>query len=317
MQLVKGVVKLVRPAQWAKNILVLAGLVFSQSLGNAVYVGRAALALAIFCLLSASGYALNDLWDLEQDRRHPEKCKRPLPSGMIPPWVAVVVCIVTLVVGLGLALWLGRPWEARPWPGELPAPPPWLFFSLSLAYVALTFGYTVWLKHVVLLDLFAIAGCFVLRAAAGAAALPVEMSSWLFGCTLLLALFLAAGRRRAEIQLLKEDAVHHRRVIAEYTPKLLDQIIAIVTSATLISYVLYTMWPATVQRFGTENLKYTVPFVLYGLFRYLYRIYRHEEGGQPEATLFKDLPLIIDIVVYILAVLAIIYVQRHTSIRLP
>lgn len=303
----RGIIQLIRPLQWAKNVLVLAGVVFSLNLTRPVMLGRALVAFVCFCLLSAAGYAFNDLKDMEGDRRHPDKSNRPLPSGAISRATAVVVCVVTLVAGLVLALWLGGPW----------APNPWVFLILAVSYVVLTFAYSLYLKHVVIVDLLCIAGCFVLRAGAGAAALPVYMSSWLFACTLLLALFVAAGRRRAELVLLQEDAVNHRRVSAEYTPQLLDQIIAIVTGATLISYVLYTMWDSTVERFGSDNLKYTVPFVLYGLFRYLYRIYRHEEGGQPEATLFRDVPMLVNLALYAISVLVIIYLNRHMSIHLP
>jgi len=301
MQVIRDIISLLRPAQWAKNVIVLAGLIFSKSLGHPQSVRRAGLAFAIFCLLSAAGYAFNDLWDLEQDRRHPEKCKRPLASGRLAPWLAVLACVATLLAGFALAGWLA--WMVGGRDG-------WAFLAIAAGYVAVTFAYTAYLKHVVILDVMAIAGCFLLRAAGGAAALPVFMSSWLFACTLLLALFIAVGKRRAELQLLKDDAVNHRRVIAEYPPKLLDQMIAIVTGATLISYVLYTMWPDTVERFGSDNLKYTVPFVLYGAFRYLYLIYRHDEGGQPELSLFGDAPMLINLALYAVAVFAIVYLPK-------
>jgi len=291
MKLLKGLVRTLRPAQWVKNVILFAGLVFSQNFTNPELVVRASIAFVIFCMLSGSTYAFNDLWDLEQDKKHPVKCKRPLPSGMISPNAAVALWLVMMVLGLGIA-WLKLGW---------------FFGVLALGYVVLTLSYTMYIKHVEILDLLAVSGGFVIRAGAGAAAIPVHMSSWLFACTLLLSLFLVIGKRRAEITLLKEDAVHHRKVIAEYTPKLLDQMIAIVTSATLISYVLYTMAPETVARFQTDNLKFTAPFVLYGIFRYLYLIYSRDEGHQPERSLFTDWPLLVNLVLYAITVTGIIY----------
>jgi len=269
-----------RPHQWTKNLLVFAALVFAQRLGHPGDIVRAAAAFLLFCAASSATYLFNDVCDAESDREHPIKRRRPIASGALPARTALLAATalgLTAVVG-GLAL-------------RLP------MAGVVAAYLALQLGYSLFLKHVVIVDVLCIALSFVLRAGAGAAALDVEFSSWLMICTALLALFLALAKRRHEL-LLTDDPHNHRRSLAEYSPQMLDQMIAVVTASTLVVYCLYTMAAETVAKFGTDNLKYTIPFVLYGIFRYLYIVYSKEGGGSPSRHLLTDRPLLVNMFLY-------------------
>ncbi len=269
-----------RPHQWTKNLLVLAAMVFAQRFGDAGAVARAAAAFVLFCAASSATYLFNDVCDAESDRQHPLKRRRPVASGALPARVALLASVVlgALAVGGGLAL-------------RLP------LGGVVAAYLVLQLSYSLFLKHVVIVDVLCIAASFVLRAGAGAAALDVEFSSWLMICTALLALFLALAKRRHEL-LLTGDPHNHRRSLADYSPQMLDQMIAVVTASTLVAYCIYTVWPETVAKFGSDGLKYTIPFVLYGIFRYLYIVYSKEGGGSPSRHLLTDRPLLVAIFLY-------------------
>ena len=274
-----------RPRQWTKNLLVFAALIFSQNLGNLPMVSDTTIAFIIFCLLSGSVYTLNDLLDIKQDRTHPKKSQRPLASGKLQPPIAIAAGSILVVLSLANAFWLNTN-----------------FGFIALGYFILQIAYSTALKHVVILDVLAVSIGFVLRAIAGAEVINVPISSWLLVCTILLALFLSLGKRRHEIILLEGNAASHRKILYEYSPALLDQMISVVTASTVVAYALYTMSAETITKFQTDNLKYTIPFVLYGIFRYLYLIHQKSEGGSPEKILLNDRPLLINIILYLLTV---------------
>jgi 4-hydroxybenzoate polyprenyltransferase len=277
--------KTMRPRQWTKNLLVFAALIFSQNLSNLPMVSDATIAFIIFCLLSGSVYTLNDLLDVKQDRTHPKKSQRPLASGKLQPPIAIVSGSILVLLSLANAFWLNTN-----------------FGFIALGYFILQIAYSTALKHIVILDVLAVSIGFVLRAIAGAEVINVPISSWLLVCTILLALFLSLGKRRHEIILLEDNAADHRKILFEYSPALLDQMISVVTASTVVAYALYTMSAETIAKFQTDNLKYTIPFVLYGIFRYLYLIHQKSEGGSPEKILLNDRPLLINIILYLLTV---------------
>lgn len=279
-----------RPRQWTKNLVVFAAIVFSQKLGDTVALATVCGAFAIFCFLSSAVYLINDILDAEHDKLHPLKSQRPIASGKIRRAEAGACAAFFLVISLGVAFFLGVP-----------------FGFVCLGYLALQFLYMLWLKHLVILDVLSIAIGFVIRAAAGGVVINVLVSHWLMICTLFLALFLAVCKRRHELILLGETSVQHRKSLVNYSAPLLDQMVAVVTSSTVITYALYTLAPETQERFGGDRLKYTVPFVLFGIFRYLYLVYRREEGGSPEGLLLADRPLLTNIVLFGLAVAALVY----------
>jgi 4-hydroxybenzoate polyprenyltransferase len=281
--------------QWTKNLVVLAAVVFSRDL----FVGHLALrsieALAIFCVLSGAVYVFNDLMDFEKDRMHPEKSKRPIASGRVSKHGALVLGASAATGGLLLAWTLGPS-----------------FFTVCIVYFALISLYSMELKNVVVLDVLIISIGFVLRAMAGVEALkPIDpnvvMSPWLLVCTLFLALFLGFNKRRHELGLLADNAGSHRRSLLEYSKEFLDAMIAVVTAATVIAYAIYTIWPATVEKFNTPNLIYTVPFVVFGLFRYMYLVIVRNRGGSPSEVLISDLPIVIDVILWIGAVGLVVY----------
>jgi 4-hydroxybenzoate polyprenyltransferase len=278
-----------RPRQWVKNFFVFAGLIFSQSLFTPL-VWPALAAFAIFCALSGAIYLFNDLADVEKDRLHPTKRRRPIASGALSVRTGAAIGVMTLVGSLVAAYAL----SAR-------------FGVVATVYAALLTAYSVWLKHVVILDVLTVAIGFVLRAVAGAAAIGVEISGWLVICTILVALFLALGKRRHEYLTLHGDAAAHRPILAEYSESFLDQMVAVVTASTVTAYALYTMSPDTVAKFHTRWLPLTLPFVLYGVFRYLYLLYRRELGGNPSDLLLSDRALLINTVLWMVALLLVIY----------
>ncbi len=279
-----------RPAQWIKNIVVFAGVIFAQKLGEPTSVAVAVGASWLFCAMSSAVYIVNDILDSEQDRRHPRKRHRPLASGALRRDYALVAAGTLGVLGLAGAFWISPP-----------------FGLLALSYITISLGYSFALKRVVILDAFCVASGFVLRALGGAVAIDVEISEWLLVCTILLALFLVLSKRRRELVLLGPEASAHRDILGQYTPRLLDQMMAVVSSSTVMSYCLYTMWPATVVKFGTTRLIYTIPFVLFGIFRYLYLVHRKSAGGQPDRLLLTDGPLLIGVLCWAVAVLLILY----------
>jgi 4-hydroxybenzoate polyprenyltransferase len=278
-----------RPEQWTKNLIVFAALIFGQRLFDPAAAGRSVAAFFVFCALSGVVYLLNDVSDREADRQHPLKRHRPIAAGEVSPSSALIVAAVIAVGALGAAFWLS------------PA-----FGWIAVAYLALFVAYTRVLKHVVILDVLTIAIGFVIRAAAGAAAIAVPMSQWLLVCTILLALFLGLSKRRHELTLLAGSASGHRRILEEYNPYLLDQMIGVVTASTLVAYIIYCTSPETTDKFGTANLVLTTPFPIYGIFRYLYLV--HQRGaGSPSEVLLTDRPLVACIALWGLAVIAIIY----------
>jgi 4-hydroxybenzoate polyprenyltransferase len=284
-----GLLLSLRPRQWVKNLFVFGGLVFSQRLFTAS-VWPALGAFAIFCALSGAIYLFNDVADRDKDRLHPSKRERPIASGLLAIPVALGSAMVLIVVGLAAAAALSP-----------------RFAVVALAYVGLLSLYSVALKHVVIVDVLTVAMGFVLRAVGGALAIGVDISGWLLICTILIALFLALGKRRHEYLTLDGEAARHRPILAEYSAGLLDQMIAVVTASTVTAYALYTMSPETVAKFHTQLLPATLPFVLYGIFRYLYLLYRRQLGGNPSELFLNDRALLLNTVGWILAVLLIIY----------
>lgn len=287
--MISGIFKSMRPQQWIKNFFIFAPLVFSRNMFNLPLVLRAVAAFAAFCLLSSAQYFINDLKDIEEDRRHPLKSKRPLASGQLKKTPALIAAAILAAAAVSMAAGINRS-----------------FLLISLTYLFLQLAYSFWLKNVVILDIFVVAAGFLIRVVAGGFAIRVSISSWLLICTILLALFLAMGKRRHELVILEKDAVNHRPILKEYNVYLLDQMISVVTASTLIAYCLYTISEETVRKFGTSALIYTVPFVLYGIFRYLYLIHQRIEGGTPEALIIKDRPLLLDIFLWIAAAVLIL-----------
>jgi 4-hydroxybenzoate polyprenyltransferase len=283
-------IRSLRPGQWTKNLLVFAGLIFGEKLLDPNAAGRAAAAFGIFCLLSSTVYLVNDVRDREADRLHPVKAKRPIASGALGVTTAVAAAVLLAAVSAGAAFWLS-----------------YTFGLVALAYLGLLTAYSFVLKHVVIVDVLVLSGGFVLRAAAGAVAVGVDFSHWLLLLTLLGALFLALSKRRAELVALAGGAGAHRKSLAQYSPYLLDQMIGVVTASTLLAYAFYTIHPETVAKFGTDRLLWTVPFPLYGIFRYLYLVHQREGGGNPSDTLLDDRPILACVALWGLAVIAIVY----------
>lgn len=285
-----ALLRCMRPWQYTKNLLVFAALVFAREMGNPNAVLKTVVAFVLFCLVASAVYLINDVRDAEDDRRHPDKRDRPIACGALAPSAASAAAAVLLVIGLGGSLAVN------------------LNLGLTIAaYFLLQMLYQVALKRIVILDVFAIAGGFVLRAVAGAEAIAVEISPWLLICTLLLALFLGLAKRRGEIVLLEAEAGAHRATLERYSITLLDQLIGVVASATLMSYCLYTISERTLAELGSTRLMYTIPFVIYGLFRYMYLMQRHGQGGAPDRTLLTDKPLLLNVALYALTAAAIIH----------
>jgi len=285
---VTALVRELRPKQWTKNLLVFAGLIFSYNLRESGAIWKTVAAFLIFCAVSSASYVINDLADLEQDRLHPRKRLRPIASGAISEGAGWVIAAVLLLISLPIA------WVLSP-----------KFFAVVAAYFVIVQLYSFHLKHVVLLDVFSIAAGFVLRAVAGAVVIPVRLSAWLLLCTMLASLFLALAKRRHELVLLEDGAASHRRILDEYSTLFLDQMIVTVTSATVITYSIYTFSAGTLP--DDQSMMLTIPFVLYGLFRYLYLIYQRNEGGSPETLLLRDVPLLITVLLWGLSVVLVLY----------
>jgi 4-hydroxybenzoate polyprenyltransferase len=279
-----------RPGQWTKNLLVFAGVLFGRRLLDPGSVLDAVATFAIFCALSGVAYLVNDIADRDADREHPAKASRPIASGALPVEAAAGAAIVIGGAALAGSLLLSR---------ELAV--------IAAAYLTLQLVYSGVLKHIVILDVLTIAVGFVLRAVAGAVAVNVEIGHWLLVCTILLALFIALAKRRHEIVLLAGGASDHRPILGEYSAYLLDQMIGVVSASTLIAYIFYTISPETQTKFGTVWLELTIPFPLYGIFRYLYLVHRRDGGGSPADLLLNDRPLLACVALWALAVAVIIY----------
>lgn len=277
-----------RPKQWTKNLLVFAALIFAGDMFDLHRLAVAVALFALFCLLSSAVYILNDIVDADADRQHPDKQGRPIASGALGVRLAATVAAVLVVAGLVGGFALGP-----------------LVGLLALGYVVLQVSYSLLLKRVVILDAMTVAAGFVLRAVAGAFAISVPVSSWLFLCTFLLAMFLALAKRRHELVLLEAWAGEHRESLKDYSAAFIDSMLSSTAAATIVAYALYTL-----STTGGDRYRYlitTVPFVAYGLFRYLYLVHRWDLGGSPEEILLSDKPLIVDIALWLAVTAFIVY----------
>jgi len=288
--MLSALVRSLRPAQWVKNLFVLAPLVFAHRLENTDLLLRALGAMALFCAASSAVYLFNDLRDRELDRLHPLKSRRPIASGALPLPVAAAVATLLALGSLAAAVPLGP-----------------RFLAALGVYLALNLLYTVALKNIVILDVMSIAAGFVLRILGGAAAIAVEVSGWLVLCGTFLALFLALAKRRHELMLMSDEAQAQRRVLADYSPGFLDQMINVVTASTMISYALYTTDPRTALRLGTENLIWTLPLVLFGIFRFLYLLYQRPSLKNPTEAILTDWPFLANMALWSALVVALVY----------
>jgi 4-hydroxybenzoate polyprenyltransferase len=279
-----------RPDQWHKNLIVFAALIFAVKLLDRAALARATAAFLIFCAVSSVVYLINDVADRDQDRLHPVKRLRPIAAGEISPGTALTFAGALGAAALGTAYWL------RP-----------AFGLAAVAYLALFVVYTTSLKHIVVLDVMAIAIGFVLRAVAGGLVIDVHVSNWLLVCTMLGALFLGLAKRRHEITLLADGAKGHRKILEEYDPYLLDQMIGVVAAATMVAYIIYCASPETHAFFGTEWMVLTTPFPIYGLFRYLYLVHRKSGGGNPSDLLLTDRPMLACVLLWGITAVMIIY----------
>jgi len=287
---VRGLVRALRPAQWAKNLFVLAPLVFGKELDDPASLLRALAAFAAFCAASSAVYLVNDVRDREADRRHPLKRRRPIASGVLPVPAAVAAAVVLFALAAAGAAPLG-----------------WGVLGVVGLYAAANLLYSAGLKHVVILDVMLLAVGFVFRVLAGGLAVEVEVSSWLLLCTIFVALFLAFSKRRHEIVLLAAEAPGQRRVLDHYSPAFLDQMINVVTASTVVCYALYAVSPETAERFHSRWLVYTVPLVLFGIFRYLYLIYQKTDERNPTEAILTDAPFLVNLALWALAVVWIVY----------
>jgi 4-hydroxybenzoate polyprenyltransferase len=290
----KALLEAVRPRQWIKNILVFAGMFYAGQFGRLDPSLRVTAAFALFCMLSGVAYLVNDIFDLEQDRIHPSKRLRPLASGRLTVHTAWGAATILGVLALGLSFLLS------------PA-----FGTCALAYFILMMSYSMALKHIVILDLLTLAIGFVLRALAGALAVGVLTTQWFLECVFFLALFIAICKRRHELVMLNEQATNHRAVLREYSERFLDQMVSASTAAAILSYALWATNPGTEQKF--RGMVVTVPFVLYGIFRYLYLVYHKSEGGAPELLFLTDRGMLVNLLLWFLVVMLLIYYQKSAG----
>jgi 4-hydroxybenzoate polyprenyltransferase len=284
-----------RPGQWTKNLVVFAGLIFSRNLTNHALAAKSIEAFAVFCLLSGAIYLINDIADIEKDKLHDRKKERPLPSGRLGIGPAFAAVIVSVAIGVYASYRIGIE-----------------FFVVVCAFVGLNLLYSFVLKQVVLLDALSISVSFIMRAIGGVEALrsldrSIEISPWLLICTMFLSLLLAFCKRRHEL-LTMSRASNHRSVLSEYSPALLDQLVGITAGGSVLAYAIYTIWPDTVDRFGTSNLVYTVPLVLIGVMRYLYLVYNKQKGGNPSDVLLQEKFILTTVVAWVALVVAILWV---------
>ncbi len=285
-----ALVRLLRPSHWAKNVFVLAPLVFAERLHDPRAIAVALAAFACFCAASSAVYVFNDIRDREEDRRHPVKRERPLAAGSIGVTVAAIAAAALTLLAVAAAAAIGAG-----------------FAAVVAGYLALNLAYTLWLKHLVILDVMSLAFGFMLRVLGGGAAIGVEVSAWLLLCTIFVSLFLAFSKRRHELMLLNDNAFEQRRVLSHYSAGFLDQMINVVTASTVLAYALYSV---SAENLGPEQSRfmvYTVPFVLFGVFRYLYLIYQKSSLLNPTEALVGDAPFVINIVLWGAAVVGIFY----------
>lgn len=290
MQNLKNIIISLRIPHWIKNSFLFAALIFSAHLFDFSYVLKTCIAFILFSLIASAGYLINDIIDLPEDKEHPVKSKRPIASEKLSIKTALFTALVLIITGIGGGLSLN------------PA-----FGAILIIYFLFEIIYCLFLKHKVILDVFGIAGGFILRVVAGGLAINVPISHWLIICTGLISLFLGFSKRKHELILLGDEAHKHRKVLSEYSPYFLDQMISIVTTSTVIAYMLYTLSPETITKFGTNKLILTTPFVLYGIFRYLYLVHKKEKGGSPTQLLLTDIPLLINTALWTITSIIIIY----------
>ena len=290
MRLLKNVIISMRPEQWTKNLIVFAALFFGRSLTSIDVIAQTTCIFIIFCAVSSGSYMINDVVDRNEDRHHPEKSKRPIPAGKISIPFAILVSLILIFGGL-YASWVI---SIR-------------LFAVTFIFITLHIAYDFFLKHISILDVFSIAFAFIIRLFAGVTLCSIPVSSWILLCTFLLALFLALCKRRAEMAMLMDGSKRHRKSLEGYSVQFLDQLISIVGGCTIISYSLYSLSPETVANHGTDKLIYTIPFVVYGLFRYLYLVQMKQGGTNPEKLLLRDVPLLVSIILYLLVMYAVVY----------
>ncbi len=288
--MLRYVIASMRPQQWIKNLFLFAALIFSENLFNSYDIFLTVVGFFVFSFTASGIYLFNDITDLEKDKLHPTKSQRPLPSGKLSTSTASLVSMFLMAFGIVAAFFLTIG-----------------FGIVLLLYSVINVLYSLKLKDIVILDVMTISAGFVLRVIGGAILINVPTSEWLIICTILLSLFLGFSKRRHEIMILENDANSHRSVLEHYSPYFLDQMIGIVTASTVMSYALYTISEETVKKFGTSHLIYTVPFVLYGIFRYLYLVHKKEEGGNPTKLAVTDRPLMVNVILWILVTSYIIY----------
>jgi len=287
--MLRAIIKTMRPKQWTKNVFVLAAVIFDRQLTNPEALARSIAGFFLFCLLSSSVYIINDIMDVEADRQHPKKRLRPIAAGILPISAAITSTSIILVITIAASLFLSK-----------------TFALVAVAYFLVNLAYSFWLKHIPLIDVLIIAAGFVLRVAAGVSLISVErFSPWLYVVTTLFSLYIGFGKRRAELTLLADNAELHRRVLDGYTIPFLDQLITIVSSTTVISYSLYTFSAPNLPE--NHVMMLTIPFVLYGIFRWLYLVQVKGEGGSPEDLVLSDRPLQMTVFLFGLSVLVIFY----------
>ncbi|OGC96397.1 MAG: hypothetical protein A2W25_06775 [candidate division Zixibacteria bacterium RBG_16_53_22] len=286
--MLKALLISMRPSHWVKNLIIFAALIFAREYSDTEKIGLTLLTFAAFCLATSAVYLFNDVIDRDNDKKHPLKSRRPIASGKLPVPLAVAASFFLILCAVVLSIFVN------------------IDTLLALAcYAIINIGYSIVLKHVVIIDVMTIAAGFVLRAVAGGLAIQVPISPWLLVCTTLLALFLGFGKRRQELSLLTNDAVSHRRSLEYYSVPFLDQMISVVTASTVVAYAFYTLSPEVVEHFGTKWLSLTIPFVLYGIFRYLFLIFKKDQGGSPTKLLLTDPPLLICILLWLMAVILV------------
>ncbi|MFZ5968851.1 MAG: decaprenyl-phosphate phosphoribosyltransferase [Bacillota bacterium] len=281
----KGLILSMRPKQWTKNLLIFAGILFSNNLFDTALFIRSLLGFLLFCLLSGSVYIINDIVDIEKDRLHPKKCKRPIPSGQVSVRQAVILTGLVFPITIYYAFYLSR-----------------IFGLIGFGYFLLVVVYSFILKNIVILDVMAIAAGFVMRAAAGAVLINVRISPWLLLCTILLSMFLALHKRKSEMLSVAKGQKQSRKILEDYTPELINDMLHIVTSSTVMAYSLYT--------FTSDHSIYmmgTIPFVIYGIFRYQYIVHTKDMGETPELVLLSDKPLIVNVLLWGVSCVGILY----------
>ncbi len=290
-RMIYPLIKSARPSQWLKNLILFAALIFAGEIMSTENIVRVLEAFIVFCFLSSGLYLFNDLKDKEKDKQHPLKKLRPIASGELSQTAALVFVALLFTVGLSGALYLSQE-----------------FFTVTLLFISFNLLYTLFLKNIVIIDVMSIAVSFVIRAYAGAVVIGVPTSKWLLINTLLLAMFLGFGKRRHELILLEGEASNHRKILSRYSPYLLDQLIGVVTASVVVMYMLYTFSPEVSAKLHTDKLFLTIPFIVYGIFRYLYLIHKEEKGGSPTKVMISDIPIMATVILWILTVILVLYI---------